>query len=45
LKNSVGSLRLEEAVECGRKAAIACRAPIEVRPFHAPEALPQNVLA
>ena len=25
---------LEEAVEWGRKAAIACRAPVEVRPFH-----------
>ena len=25
---------LDEAVEWGRKAAIACRAPVEVRPFH-----------
>jgi len=25
---------LEEALEWGRKAAIACRAPVEVRPFH-----------
>jgi hypothetical protein len=24
---------LEEALEWGRKAAIACRAPVEVRPF------------
>ena len=24
----------EEAIEWGRKAAIACRAPVEVRPFH-----------
>lgn len=24
----------DEAVEWGRKAAIACRAPVEVRPFH-----------
>ncbi len=25
---------LEEALEWGRKAAVACRAPVEVRPFH-----------
>lgn len=25
---------LEEALMWGRKAAIACRAPVEVRPFH-----------
>ena len=25
---------LEDALEWGRKAAIACRAPVEVRPFH-----------
>lgn len=25
---------LNEALEWGRKAAIACRAPVEVRPFH-----------
>lgn len=25
---------MNEALEWGRKAAIACRAPIEVRPFH-----------
>ncbi|MFZ6818370.1 YciI family protein [Undibacterium sp. Ji22W] len=25
---------LEEALTWGRKAAIACRAPVEVRPFH-----------
>ncbi|KQV30620.1 hypothetical protein ASC97_20685 [Rhizobium sp. Root1203] len=25
---------LEEALAWGRKAAIACRAPVEVRPFH-----------
>ncbi len=25
---------LEEALEWGRKAAKACRAPVEVRPFH-----------
>jgi hypothetical protein len=25
---------LDEALECGRKAAVACRAPVEVRPFH-----------
>ncbi len=25
---------LDEAVAWGRKAAIACRAPVEVRPFH-----------
>jgi len=24
----------EEALEWGRKATIACRAPVEVRPFH-----------
>lgn len=26
---------LEEALAWGRKAAVACRAPVEVRPFHA----------
>jgi hypothetical protein len=25
---------LDEALEWGRKAALACRAPVEVRPFH-----------
>jgi hypothetical protein len=25
---------MDEAVEWGRKAAIACRAPVEIRPFH-----------
>lgn len=25
---------MDEAVAWGRKAAIACRAPVEVRPFH-----------
>ncbi|HWM71364.1 MAG TPA: YciI family protein [Steroidobacteraceae bacterium] len=25
---------LEEALTWGRKAAVACRAPVEVRPFH-----------
>ena len=25
---------LEEALEWGRRAVIACRAPVEVRPFH-----------
>ena len=25
---------LDEAIEWGRKAAVACRAPVEVRPFH-----------
>jgi hypothetical protein len=25
---------LNEALEWGRKAAVACRAPVEVRPFH-----------
>jgi hypothetical protein len=25
---------INEALEWGRKAAIACRAPVEVRPFH-----------
>jgi hypothetical protein len=25
---------LDEALKWGRKAAIACRAPVEVRPFH-----------
>lgn len=25
---------LDEALEWGRKAAIACRVPVEVRPFH-----------
>ncbi len=29
---------LDEAVAWGRKAAIACRAPVEVRPFHDPMA-------
>ena len=28
------NLTLEEALEWGRKATIACRAPVEVRPFH-----------
>lgn len=27
---------LDEALAWGRKAAIACRAPVEVRPFHDP---------
>jgi hypothetical protein len=27
------ALSLDEALEWGRKAAIACRAPVEVRPF------------
>ena len=27
---------LDEALAWGRKAAIACRAPVEVRPFHSP---------
>ena len=27
---------LDEALAWGRKAAIACRAPVEVRPFHRP---------
>jgi hypothetical protein len=27
----------DEAVEWGRKAAIACRTPVEVRAFHAPK--------
>lgn len=27
---------MDEAVAWGRKAAIACRAPVEVRPFNAP---------
>lgn len=25
---------MDEALEWGRKAALACRAPVEVRPFH-----------
>ena len=25
---------LDEALEWGRRAAVACRAPVEVRPFH-----------
>ena len=25
---------IDEAVEWGRKAVVACRAPVEVRPFH-----------
>ena len=25
---------MDEAIEWGRKAAVACRAPVEVRPFH-----------
>ena len=25
---------LDEALAWGRKAAVACRAPVEVRPFH-----------
>ena len=28
------SASLDEALAWGRKAAIACRAPVEVRPFH-----------
>jgi hypothetical protein len=27
---------LNEALEWGRKAAVACRAPVEVRPFNRP---------
>jgi hypothetical protein len=27
---------LEEALAWGRKAVVACRAPVEVRPFHPP---------
>jgi len=27
---------MDEALAWGRKAAVACRAPVEVRPFHAP---------
>jgi hypothetical protein len=27
---------LEEALAWGRKAVVACRAPVEVRPFHSP---------
>lgn len=30
----VAATDLDEALEWGRKAAIACRAPVEVRPFH-----------
>jgi hypothetical protein len=26
--------KLDEALAWGRKAAVACRAPVEVRPFH-----------
>jgi len=39
-KEHVGGLwvlecaNLDEALEWGRRAAIACRAPVEVRPFH-----------
>ena len=29
---------MDEALAWGRKAAIACRAPVEVRPFNAPPA-------
>ncbi len=28
------SANLDEALAWGRKAAVACRAPVEVRPFH-----------
>jgi len=28
---------MDEALEWGRKAAVACRAPVEVRPFGVPE--------
>jgi hypothetical protein len=28
---------LDEALAWGRKAAVACRAPVEVRPFHSPQ--------
>jgi hypothetical protein len=28
---------LDEALEWGRKAVIACRAPVEVRQFHGPQ--------
>jgi hypothetical protein len=28
------AVNLEEALAWGRKAAVACRAPVEVRPFH-----------
>jgi hypothetical protein len=28
---------LDEAVEWGRKATVACRVPVEVRPFHSME--------
>ena len=27
---------LDDALACGRKAAVACRAPVEVRPFGVP---------
>ncbi len=30
----VEAANLDEALEWGRKAVIACRAPVEVRPFH-----------
>jgi hypothetical protein len=30
----IESSNMDEALEWGRKAAIACRAPVEVRPFH-----------
>jgi hypothetical protein len=30
----VEAVDLDEALEWGRKAAVACRAPVEVRPFH-----------
>ena len=28
---------MNEALEWGRKAAVACRAPVEVRPFLGPD--------
>lgn len=31
---------LDEATEWGRKAVIACRAPVEVRPFYSMEEIP-----
>jgi len=30
----LAAANMEEALEWGRKAAVACRAPVEVRPFH-----------
>ena len=30
----LNAANLEEALAWGRKAAVACRAPVEVRPFH-----------